>query len=321
MSKESLKSFGGELEIINKIIRPLQSNKELIVGPGDDCAVIKNKTSKNYTLISSDMYTNGDHFSDDYFTPIQIGSKCMEASFSDIAAMGGKPKYALVNISLKTDMAISFVRSIFRGFYKSCDFHGAKLIGGDIVKAPMLYISVTVIGEVNEKYLKLRKGAQVGDLIKVTGHLGGAAAGYGLLKRRYHGHAKTKKCHTEPHARIDLVDKINPFATSMQDISDGVGSELHHICAKSKTGALVYEEKIPIHDYVVHSARAIKLNHINLALRGGEDYELIYTINPKDDKNTPGWVIGEITEEKCGIKLLGKDNETESPLRKGFQHF
>jgi thiamine-monophosphate kinase len=321
MEQKDIRSFGGELGIIKKLVKPVTKDNWLIEGPGDDCAVLKSPEKGILTLISSDMYTNGDHFSDKYFTPTEIGSKVMEASFSDIVAMGGKPKYALVNISFKFNINISFVRSIFRGIYKSCDFHNTSLIGGDIVKAPILYISTTVIGTVEEKFLKLRRNAKVGDLIKVTGHLGASAIGRILFKRKYLGHANTKKCHTAPLCRTNLIDKINPYANAMQDISDGVGSELFHICEQSKTGALIYEDKLPIKLFTIHSSRAIKVDPAHMALYGGEDYELIYTIKPKDAEKTPGTVIGEITESKRGINMLLKDNTTKVPLEKGYQHF
>lgn len=322
MEQINIKDFGGELAIINKIIRPIKNHKKILLGPGDDAAVIANETDENfYSVVTSDMYTNGDHFSDKYFKPIQIGAKSMEASISDIAAMGGKPLYALVNISLKPQFKVMFVRSIFRGIYKSCDYHRVQLIGGDIVKSSSLFISVTVIGQVKKNVLKTRKGAQVGDIIKVTGSLGAAAAGYHLFKRKYLGHSTTKLHHLEPKARVDLVDKIAPYAHAMQDISDGIGSELHHICTHSNTGAFIYEEKIPIEKYTIHSARAMNMKEMDFALYGGEDYELIYTVDPADDDKTPGKAIGTITPPDEGLKVMAADNQTVYELQKGFQHF
>ncbi len=322
MNKISIKKFGGELSIIDKIIRPIAGKKPIIMGPGDDSAVLDNNPDPNmYTVISSDMYSNGDHFSTQYFTPIQIGSKVMEASLSDIAAMGGKPQYATMCISLKPQLHVAFVRSLYRGIYKSCDFHGVHLIGGDIIKSSQINISITVIGQVPKKYLKSRKGAKVGDLIKVTGPVGGASVGYQLFKRKYFGHSETKRCHTDPIARIDLVDQITPYAHAMQDISDGIGSELHHICSQSSVGAMVFEKKLPIENYVILSSRAMKINAIDMALYGGEDYELIYTINPKDDNKTPGVVIGEITPAKGGLQVVSRDGSVTYELQKGFQHF
>ena len=187
----NIQQFGGEFKLINAIVKKVKDQKNVIKGPGDDCSVVD--LGNKYQLISTDMFTDGDHFSTKYFKPIEIGAKVMEASLSDIAAMGGKALYAYLCISLKPDMSVASVRSLFRGVYNSCNNYNVSLLGGDITKSNKMTISVTVVGETTKENLCLREHAQENDIIKVTGELGASTAGFNILKRKFIGHTAAKK--------------------------------------------------------------------------------------------------------------------------------
>ncbi len=316
----NIQTFGGEFKVIENVVKKVK-NKKVIRDAGDDAAVIDIGNSKTYQLVSSEMYTDGNHFSLRYFTPLDIGAKVAEATFSDIGAMGGKPKYFFLCYSIKKNMEMSFVRSFFRGIYSSCSHHGVHLLGGDTVSNNKMFISATVIGEVEKSKLCLRKGAKEGDVIKVSGELGSSNIGFQILRKDYVGHSFVKKKHTHPRCRLDIVDKIAPHATSMIDISDGLAGDLSHICKQSGVGAEINERDIPVHTQAIHAAKALKLNIYHSALYGGEDFELLYTVNPKDVAKTPGKVVGRITRGQEVILIRRENGKRDVVTGKGYRHF
>lgn len=312
----NIKEFGGEFKLIEKISRPAK-NKNVIVGIGDDAAVVQ--FGNQQLVITSDMMCEGDHFSTTYYSPKQIGIKAMASNLSDIAAMGARPLYAIVSISLNDETTVDAVREIYQGLYQTADSYNVDIIGGDTTHASVLVINITLFGEAKDGKVITRAGAQPGDVIKVSGPLGGSEAGLRLLKERIPGFNRVKKLHTEPSCRLDISDRIAAHATAMADISDGLASDLRNICKRSGVGAVVNRDGIPIADDVIKAAQLLRTPPSDLALYGGEDYELIYTIAKEFSNNVPGVTIGKIISgEKIYIENRGDRKELS---RFGFDHF
>ena len=184
-----------------------------------------------------------------------------------------------------------------------------------------MVFNITVLGSVSKKNLKLRSDAKEGDLLRVTGPLGGAGVGRILLKRKFLGHEPVKTMYLEPYCRLDLVDQLAPYANAMIDVSDGVASEVTHICKQSKLGAEIFLDKIPFKQSVMHACRALRLNPVEFAMFGGEDYQLLYTVSPENEEKTPGTTIGKMVKGST-IMLHNEKLGTKSPLKRmGYQHF
>jgi thiamine-monophosphate kinase len=311
-----IKDSGGEFSLIQKIKRKAV-NTSVITGIGDDCAVFK--TSGTEQIITKDILVEGDHFSNAYFTPYQIGLKAAHSNLSDIASMGGKPLYALIGLVLTSKTTVSWVKEFYKGFYSTCSKYSYDVIGGDTTHGKIHMISVTLVGEKHLHPLRYRHGAQAGDIIRTTGPLGASFAGYLLFKKGIKNHPYPKKKHTNPTCRLDISDSIAEYATSMQDISDGLASEVKHITKASNTGAVLFKENIPVKKQTFAAAESLKKDAYDFALYGGEDFELVYTINPKYEHKVPGITVGEITKEK---KVYLKDNDTLAEITKsGYDHF
>ncbi|BBM88795.1 thiamine-monophosphate kinase [Spirochaetota bacterium] len=314
-----ISKFGGEFKLIDAIVKHVK-DPGIIKDYGDDAAVIKTSDPKVHQLISTDMFTDGNHFSTKYFSPLEIGYKVSEATLSDIAAMGGKPKYMFISICLRKNLQIAYLRSLYRGIYNSCSHHKVLILGGDTVRNNKISCALTAVGEVSTENLCLRSSAKVGDIVKVTGELGGSNAGFIILKREYLGHRYIKKKHLQPRCRLDLVDKIAPLANAMIDVSDGIAGDLKHICDQSGVGAEIIKQDIPISKQVIHAARALKMNPHNFAIYGGEDFELLYTVPEENAKKTPGTTIGRIVSGN-GVTLVDRKMHTREVLKGGYEHF
>ncbi len=290
----------GEFGLIRRIAKAEKiSDKDVVVGIGDDTAVLKYKKNL-YLLLTTDMLIEGVHFNKKA-TPFQIGWKALAVNISDIAAMGGIPKYGLVSLGLKKNTSLKFVDELYRGIKTIARKFDVKILGGDTVSSSKLVINISLTGEVEKKYLTLRKGAKIGDKIYVTGRLGGSISGKHLSfiprvkEARY------------------LVKNLHP--TAMIDISDGLLSDLKRICEASNVGARIEQSKIPV------SREAVSLQN---ALTGGEDFELLFTVSKKYNnliKSAKFSItqIGEIT--KRGIILLDERNKNIHLKETGFDHF
>ena len=312
----NIKEFGGEFKLIEKISRKAKNNN-VLVGIGDDAAVLK-FDNKNL-LVTSDMMCEGDHFSRGYYSPKQIGIKAMASNLSDIAAMGGVPLYAIISIALDDETSVEQVEQIYHGFYETADKYNVDIIGGDTTHGTALVISITLIGEAKGNKVITRAGARPGDVIKVSGPLGGSEAGLQLYKNKIAGFERVKKLHTEPSCRLDISDQIAAYATAMSDISDGLASDLRNICKSSGVGALINREAIPIADDVIKATQLLRTPPFDLALHGGEDYELIYTVAKGHSDKVPGVTIGEIISDN---KIyLDNKGERKELTRFGFDHF
>jgi thiamine-monophosphate kinase len=319
----------GEFQFIENL-----KKKYSLTKIGDDCAVLP-KNSRTDLVITTDLLVEDIDFRLDWSKPEFIGHKSLGVSLSDVAAMGAKPIWSMVSLGVpekiwKTD----FVDEFYEGYLTLARKYGVELIGGDVSKTPdKIVIDSIAAGEVKKGKAILRSGAKVGDLIFVTGKLGGATAGLELLEKgfRYEISAKTwqKKLllrQLRPSPRVSGGQELSKIATAMIDLSDGLSSDLAHICRESIVGAKIFADKIPIDsnlpEFVQDSEQQLKY-----AIDGGEDFELLFTVNPKkyfqlkkESLNFPFHDIGEITANIEIVELI--TNEKSQILEpKGFRHF
>ncbi len=303
---------------------------------GDDCAVLP-KDSKTDLVITTDLLVEDIDFRLDWSKPEFIGHKSLAVSLSDVAAMGGKPVWSMVSIGVperiwKTD----FVDEFYEGYMNLAKQYGVELIGGDVSKTlDKIVIDSIAAGEIAKGKAVLRSGAKVGDLLYVTDELGGAAAGLFIMENgvRYDDSVKIwqknlllKQLQPLPkiHTAVDLANKHLP--TAMIDLSDGLSSDLAHICNASKVGAKIYADKIPFHGNLKAIAQTFD-EKLNYALNGGEDFELLFTANPKKKFSQKkahekrGFThIGEITANTEIIELI-TNRQSQILTPKGFRHF
>jgi len=306
----------GEFGLIDKISKK-SINKDVIVDIGDDAAVYK--TEKGLQVITTDSLIEGDHFSKEYFTPCQIGKKAIEINVSDIAAMGAVPKHVLVSLAIPNDLDVKFVEELYEGMWGVCDKYNLDIIGGNMTHCNIIVISISLIGEVKKNNLCLRCGAKPGDLIFVSGYLGNGRAGLRLFQENVDGFNNIRKKYLEPKSQFDFSKKIAPYVNSMIDVSDGLASEINHICDESECGAIIYKDKIPINEDVRILAKKLKEDEYTYALFGGEDFQLVYTVSKERLSNIDGFLIGEITKNKK--ILLSNKGKYEEIINKGYDHF
>lgn len=306
----------GEFELIDKIAKKPR-DKNILVGIGDDAAVIKQE--KGLQVLTTDCLVEGDHFRREWFSPFQIGMKAVEINISDIASMGAIPKYVLVSFALPNDLEVDFVENIYKGMWKSCDKYNIEIIGGNMTHSEKIVISITLIGEVDNKNLALRSGAKPGDLIFVSGHLGNGRAGLRIFQEEIKGFENVKKGYLEPKAQLKTALKLSQYVNSMIDISDGLAPEIRHICNESKCGAIIYKDKIPISEEVRGAAKRLNEDPYDYALFGGEDFELVYTVSKKNIENINGFLVGEITRKNDF--LLSNKGKEKKLTKNGYDHF
>jgi thiamine-monophosphate kinase len=324
-----------EFEFIKQICQRFNLNKI-----GDDCAVLP-KSKTHDLLITSDLLVEEIDFRRSWMIPEFLGHKALAVSLSDIAAMGGKPLYSMLSIGLPNDIwRTDFVDQFYEGYQKLAEIFEVELVGGDVSKTPdKIIIDSTVIGEVENGKAVLRSGAKVGDLIYVTGELGGAAGGLNLLESGIN-YESAKGWQTalinrqlEPMPRLKygkftkwippyLHEELLTITTSLIDISDGLSSDLMHICESSRVGARIFAEKIPLHPRLKGITK-IFAEQLEFALNGGEDFELLYTSNPEKIfqlKFNSFSCIGEVTAN-VGIIELMDESKTTILEPKGYRHF
>ena len=316
-----IKQVGGEFGLINRIRKNIKLfSKEVVIGIGDDAAVLEyNKNS--YMLLTTDMLVENDHFSLRFSSSEQIGMKSIEQNVSDIAAMGGIPKFAVVSIALPSNVSVEFVDGLYKGINKKAREYKINIVGGNITHSRDIVINVSLIGLVEKKFLVLRSGAKIGDLIFCSGSVGKSTAGLELLRRNKKG--KSIKYHLEPKSRMKLARELTEIGiNSMIDVSDGVASEVKHVCNESKVGAVIYADKIPISKATINDSRKVGKYAIDFALYGGEDFELVFTANKNKLNQLKKYdvtAIGKIVDKKFGIKLIR--NNRKINLESGFDHF
>lgn len=316
----------GEFGLIDTLTKHIKlQHKSTIKGVGDDAAVID--TKDKLSLMTTDLLIEGVHF-DMTYTPLKhLGYKAAMVNFSDIYAMNGKPTQMTVGISASNRYSVEALEEIYSGIYLACERHQVDLVGGDTTASPSgLFISVTVLGEADKDEVVYRDTAKKDDLLCVSGDLAGAYLGLLLLEREkevfkvdpnmqpdFTGYDYVLERQLKPEARKDIIEKLKEMGikpTSMIDISDGLASEILHICRKSEVGCHVYEEKFPIDVVTVTAAEELKVEPTIAALSGGEDYELLFTINQKEFEKIKAvegiHVIGHITDKNDGEYMISR---------------
>lgn len=331
----------GEFGLIDHLIKNIKlTQKSTIKGAGDDAAVLDFTGKK--TLISTDLLLEGIHF-DLAYTPLKhLGYKSIQVNLSDIYAMNGTATQVTVSLGLSSKFPIEAVEELYEGMMLACNQYNVDIVGGDTSASKQgLVISVTSIGYAEENEITYRHTAQEGDLICVSGDLGGAYVGLQLLEREkliflenpqiqpdLEGKDYIIERQLKPEARRDIILALKELGikpTSMIDISDGLSSDLIHICTKSEKGCNLYEEKIPLDPMTYDTARAFNLDPAVCALSGGEDYELLFTIKQSDYetiKNNPDiTVIGHITDQASGMHLISKSGNVHALKAQGWNAF
>jgi len=311
-----------------------------IKGVGDDGAVINN--TNEVTVVSTDMLVEGIHF-DLMYTPLKhLGYKSVVVNLSDIFAMNAIPSQITVSIAISNKYSLEALKEFYEGIYAACKMYQVDLVGGDTTSSPKgMVISITAIGQAAKEDIVYRNGAKKGDIICVTGDLGASYLGLQILEREkqvYLAHPGVQpelensqyliERQLKPEAQtgaIDYFKKMNIKPTSMIDVSDGLASEIIHICQQSGTGAFIEEGKVPLHPDTERTALEFNLDPITCALHGGEDYELLFTIDEKDlDKirfMPEVYIIGEITDAAEGITLHTTGGNIHPITSQGWNHF
>lgn len=340
MNRTELSEIGefGLIDLLASKVKIL--NDSTVQGIGDDAAVIDNTHA--LTLVSTDILVENIHF-DLTYTPLKhLGYKAAVVNFSDIYAMNGIPKQIAVGIAISNRFSVEAVSEIYEGILLACKNYHVDLAGGDTSSSPAgLFISITVVGEAATEEIVYRKGADDNDLICVSGDLGAAYTGLLILEREkkvfqvnpsfqpdFAGNEYIIERQLKPEARKDIIDllkkeKIRP--TAMIDISDGLASEILHICKQSGRGCKIFDEKLPIDQQTMSAALDFEIDPSTCALNGGEDYELLFTVNLKDfdkiNKIEDIHVIGHITPEAEGTSLITRRNEQIPLTAQGWDGF
>ena len=297
----------GEIGFIRHLARKVRYDKTVIKGIGDDTAVIR-WTKDKYLLYTCDISIEGVHFRLKHATPYQIGHKALGRNISDIAAMGGVPRYAVVSVGIHPGMPASFADSLYKGMAGLAKKFKINIVGGDTSSSEKLVVDVSLIGEVEKKNLVLRSGAKKGDVILVTGAIGGSIKGH----------------HLDFTPRIAEARALvkNFRVNSMIDISDGLVLDLWRILDASRLGARIHESLVPVSKEAASFEKAVT---------DGEDFELLFTMNPQEAKRlfrywfdrmkTPVTLIGEVLDKKAGYRLVTEDGKEKKLRAKGYLHF
>jgi thiamine-monophosphate kinase len=289
------------IEYITALSGP--KNEQLIQGIGDDCAVIQ-KDAHTVWLVTMDTLIESVHFDCAFHPPEKLGRKAVSVNVSDIGAMGGRPLFVLLSLGMPTGFDPVWFRDFTAGLHDACREYGCVLIGGDTVASPLgITCTLTVIGEAQSEQVVYRRGAQPGDAIWVTGPLGFAAAGLELLRRGLErdtpAFAPFREQHLNPKARVAFGQLLGAsrFAHAMMDISDGLATDLAHLCKRSAVGARLVAAELPGLADLARAADLMGLDPVQWAISGGEDYELLFTTGPD--------VRSQVIElgRRCGLSL------------------
>lgn len=331
MNRTEISKYG-EFGLIKHLTEKIKlQNPSSLKGVGDDAAVLDYKDKR--VLVTTDLLLEGIHFDLTYMPLKHLGYKSAIVNFSDIYAMNGQPKQITVSLGVSKRFSVEDLEDIYAGINLACEKYGVDLVGGDTsASLTGLTISITCIGEGEEGKIVYRNGAKANDLICVTGDLGSAYMGLQLLEREktvfagrtgeeevqpdFEGKKYILQRQLKPEARKDIIETLGQkgiIPTAMMDISDGLSSELIHICSQSNVGCRIYEDKIPINYEAAVMAEELNMNLVTAALNGGEDYELLFTASLEDyDKLVviEGLaIIGHITKPELGLNLVGREGE------------
>ena len=330
----------GEFGLIDRLTKQIQlKNISTIKGVGDDAAVLD--YGNKQVVVSTDLLTEGIHFNLMYVPLKHLGYKAAIVNLSDIYAMNAIPKQVTVSLAISSKFSVEALEELYSGIYLACEKYGVDLVGGDTTSSLTgLTISITALGEVDKNQAVFRNGAKPNDLLCVTGDLGGAYMGLQLLERenevykvnqniqpQLEGYDYILERQLKPEARADVIaafGKLGIIPTSMIDISDGLSSEIMHLCKNSKVGCNLYEEKIPLDMQTKQMAEELSINPLVAALNGGEDYELLFTISLGEYekiKNDPDFtIIGHMTNETEGANLITGSGAAIPLQAQGWNH-
>ncbi len=318
----------GEFKLIDHLTRNFEiKNPFTLKGIGDDAAVIDN--TNKLTVVTTDMLVEGVHFDMMYTPLLHLGYKSVVVNLSDIYAMNAQPHQITVSIAISNRYSVEALEELYEGIHHACAYYGVDLVGGDTTTSLKgLIISITAIGDAVEKDIVYRNGAKPGDLVCVTGDLGAAFVGLQLLEREKRIYLENPQIQPDLENKKHIIGRIlKPEAqkktieffsdrgiipTSMIDISDGLSSEILHICEQSDCGALLYENAIPIHEETYAQAMQFNMEPLTCALNGGEDYELLFTADPQYadtiGENPDIAVIGKIVPKENGVFIKTKND-------------
>jgi|TARA_B110000240_G_scaffold64064_1_gene73009 thiamine-monophosphate kinase len=332
-----ISSFG-EFALIDKLTNSFKTkHKETIKGIGDDCAVFD--SLKNYKLLSTDMLVEGVHFDLSYSPLKHLGYKSIAVNVSDICAMNGIATHVTVSIAASNRFSVEALEELYLGIDLACTKYNIDLVGGDTTSSLSgLIISVSVYGSVKKKNISYRSGAKPNDLLVVTGDLGAAYLGLQLLKREKeifksnptmqpdltgNDYALERQLKPEPPSKyIKILNDLKITPTAMIDISDGLSSEALHIAKASNVGVRIHEEKIPVDYTIMNLANEFNLNPIFCALSGGEDYELLFSINQSDyekiKKDPDFTIVGYVTDISEGNNFIANDGSIHPLTAQGW---
>ncbi len=337
----------GEFALIEHIVAVLGTSARgagqgVIRGIGDDAAVLQQAPGLRL-LAACDMLVEGRHFDLAYFTPQQVGWKALAVNLSDIAAMGGRPRWAMVSLALRPDLTVGFVEDFYLGMVELAEKYGVIIVGGDTCSSPDgLVIDVSILGEISRNAVAYRSGAHPEDLILVTGFLGQAAAGLASFQEASRlsvaGVEGLRRAHLSPEPRVREALALirSGLVGAMNDVSDGLASELHEIVQASGCGARIWANRLPIDQATAAMAGRLQVDPLHWALYGGEDFELLFTVRggkglPLKLKNltravqratgTPVRVIGKINPQVGEVILVHPDERLEHLAPAGYNHF
>lgn len=332
----------GEFGLIDQLTKKFETkNPETLFGIGDDAAVLEGKEDK-VRLVSTDMLLEGIHFNLMYMPLKHLGYKAVSVNVSDLCAMNGKAEQITVSLAVSNRFPVEALEELYEGIRAACEHYKVDLIGGDTTSSVSgLILSISVIGTASKKDVVYRSGAKENDLLVVSGDLGGAYMGLQVLEREKEvfkanpniqpdldGHDYILQRQLKPEARVDVIDilkELEVVPTSMIDISDGLASEVLHLCKASGVGCHVYDEKLPIDAATSTTALDFNINPNTAAMNGGEDYELLFTIGQSDYEkiaSNPNFtVIGHITHQNDGMYLIDRNGAAVELKAQGWNHF
>ncbi|WP_431107899.1 thiamine-phosphate kinase [Winogradskyella poriferorum] len=328
----------GEFKLIDHLTKHFKINhKSTVKGIGDDAAVLN--YGKKQIVVSTDLLVEGVHFDLSYVPLKHLGYKAVMVNLSDIYAMNAKATQITVSIAVSNRFPLEALEELYAGITTAAEFYNIDVVGGDTTSSTSgLIISITAIGEVEKGNEVLRSGAKPNDLLVVTGDIGGAYMGLQVLEREKEVFKVNPNSQPDlsmytyiverqlkPEARkdiIELLQKLEVKPTSMIDISDGLSSEVIHLCKQSKVGVDIYENKIPLDPQVISTCEEFNIDSTTVALNGGEDYELLMTISQEDYPKIKGnpnlTVIGYMTEEERGMHLVTRAEQKIPIIAKGW---
>lgn len=331
----------GEFGLIESLTKDFKvKNASTLRGVGDDCAVLDYDGKK--TLVTTDLLLEGIHF-DLTYTPLKhLGYKAVAVNLSDVYAMNGTPRQVTVSLGISKRFTVEHINELYAGIYTACEKYGVDLVGGDTsASVTGLLISITCIGEAAGDEVVYRNGARDTDLVCVSGDLGAAYMGLQLLERErvasagqkdfqpdFAGREYLLERQLKPEPRADVIAEMRQLGirpTAMMDVSDGLSSELLHICKQSNVGCRIYEDRIPIDYQTAVMAEELNMNLVTAAMNGGEDYELLFTVpltqHEKVEQMKTARLIGRITKPELGAFMVTRDDNELQIRAQGWNAF